>query len=540
MSVRPLAAALLAVLGGLTSPARLAAADPADALAAAIDRHLQADWQARAIQPAAPADDAEFVRRVYLDVVGRAPKVAETREFLADTSPDKRPKLVDRLLTTPGHAAYFAAVTRATWIPNSSTNPQFAGFGFQLEPWLRNHFRENTPADVVVRKLLTVRVQVNNPNANFRFVQGDPSNPDSVALAGFYGANEGRAENLGAAVSRLFLGIKLECAQCHDHPFAPYTKEQFWEFAAFFGEFAPLPPNRPSEVPLAEPQFRLNRLTIPNTQTQVVAKFFDGTDPKWSAERTPRQELAEWLTTPDNAYFAKNLANRTWAHFFGLGIVDPVDEPGDNNQPTHPELLDELGRAFAAGKYDNRVLIRAITRTRAYNLTSKMTHPTQADPRRFARMNVKALTPAQLFDSLVAATGHRENPGLRQNFAAFNPNPGNPRGQFLNRFASTEKPTETSTTILQALLLMNGNFIDNQTALERSEVLAAVLDVPTWDTNRRLEALFLSALARQPTPEELEKFGSYVERGGATGDKREALADVFWVLLNSTEFLFNH
>jgi hypothetical protein len=535
-----MSARLAALLTALAVPAAAPAADPADALAAAIDRHLQADWQARGIQPAAPADDAEFVRRVYLDVVGRAPKVSETREFLDDRSPDKRPKLVDKLLNTPGHAAHFASVTRAMWVPNSSTNPQFAGFGFQLEPWLRERFRENAPADVVVRKLLTVSVRVNSPNMNFRFVQGDPNNPDSLALAGFYGANEGRAENLGAAVSRLFLGIKLECAQCHDHPFAPYTKEQFWEFAAFFGEFAPLPPNRPSENP-TEPQFKLNRLTIPNTQTQVVARFFDGTDPKWSAERTPRQELAEWLTRPDNPYFARNLANRTWAHFFGVGIIDPVDEPGDNNQPTHPELLDELGKAFAAGKYDNRLLIRAITRTRAYNLSSRMTHPTQADARRFARMNVKALTPAQLFDSLVAATGYRENPALRQQpFAAFNPNPGNPRAQFLNRFATTEKPTEASTTILQALLLMNGNFIGDQTALERSEILAAILDVPTWDTNRRLEALFLSALARQPTPEELEKFGSYVERGGATGDKRKALADVFWVLLNSTEFLFNH
>jgi hypothetical protein len=533
--------AILALLGGLTSPARLAAGDPADALAAAIDRHLLADWQARGIQPAATADDAEFVRRVFLDVVGRAPKVAETRAFLADRSPDKRAKLVEKLLTMPGHATHFASVTRSAWIPNSSTNPQFAGFGFQVENWLRDRFRENTPADAVVRRLLTVGVTVPAGNPNFRFVQGNPNDPESQALAGFYSANEGKAENLGAAVSRLFLGIKLECAQCHDHPFAPYTKEQFWEFAAFFAEFSPLPAVRPGFVGPVQPQSRLNRLTIPNTQTQVVARFFDGGDPTWTDARTPRQELAGWLTGRENPYFARNLANRMWAHFFGAGIIDPVDEPGENNQPTHPELLDELGRAFAAGGYDNRLLIRAITRSRAYQLTSRMTHPTQADGRRFARMNVKALTPAQLFDSLVAATGYRENPALRQNgFAAFNPNPGNPRGLFLNRFASTEKPTEANTTILQALLLMNGQFVGDQTGLEKSEVLGAVVDVPGWDTNRRVEALFLAAFARRPGPEELEKFASYVDRGGATGDKKQALADVFWVLLNSTEFLFNH
>src|SRR5581483_11195003 len=140
-------AALLALLGGVTFPARLAAADPADELATAIDRHLQADWRSRGIEPAAPADDAEFVRRVYLDVIGRAPKVAETREFLADRAPDKRAKLVEKLLATPSHANHFASATRAAWIPNSSTNPQFASFGFQIEGWLRDRFRENTPAD---------------------------------------------------------------------------------------------------------------------------------------------------------------------------------------------------------------------------------------------------------------------------------------------------------------------------------------------------------------------------------------------------------
>src|SRR5437588_245708 len=181
---------LAAILAVLAVPAVATAADPADELAAAIDRHLQADWKARGVQPAAPAD-------------------------------------------------------------------------------------------VVVRKLLTAAVRVNNPNMNFRFVQGDPNDPDSVAAAGFYGANEGKAENLVAAVSRLFLGVKLECAQCHDHPFAPYTKEQFWEFAAFFADLNVTPNVRPSAVGPMGPQSDRNRLTIPNTETVVTAKFFDGTDPVW-------------------------------------------------------------------------------------------------------------------------------------------------------------------------------------------------------------------------------------------------------------------
>jgi hypothetical protein len=540
MSVRLRVCALLGVLL-VPAAGRAAEPDPADALAVLIDKHLAADWAARGIRPAAPADDAEFARRVYLDLIGRTPKVSELREFLADADPHKRAALVEKLLGMPSHAAHFAATTRAAWLPQTVTNPQFAGFGFQLENWLKARYRDNTPADVVVRKLVTVPLRVADAGrGGQRFAQAEGNDPDSLALIGFYQANESRPENVGAAVSRLFVGIKLECAQCHDHPFAPYTKEQFWEFAAFFADLNRLPTTRPSEAGPAGPQADKNRLTIPNTDKTVVAKFFDGTDPQWSADRTPRQELAAWLTSPDNPYFAKNLANRTWAHFFGVGITDPVDEPGENNPPSHPQLLDDLGRAFAAGKFDTRLLVRAITRSKAYQLSSRLTHPTQTDPKRFARMNLKGLTPAQLFDSLVAATGFREPGNNRTNqFAGF-ARPGNPRSQFLNRFASSEKVTESNTTILQALMLMNGDFVDGQTGSDRSEILGAVADVPGWDTKQRVEALFLTALARRPSPEELEKFASYVERGGATGDKTKALGDVFWVLLNSPEFLFNH
>jgi hypothetical protein len=513
----------------------------ADTIAEIIDRHLDADWKARGIKPATPADDAEFCRRLYLDLIGRAPKVAELRAFLEDKDPKKREKLVEKLFTLPSHAGHFAASTRTMWLPQSVTNQQFAFFGSQLETFLANRFKENTPADAVVRRVLTANVRANTVvNGNMRFLQPDPNDPESQSLIAFYQANEAKPENAGAAVSRLFLGIKLECAQCHDHPFAPYTKEQFWELAAFFAELNILPNRRPSEAAIKEPQADKNRLNIPNTDKQVVAKFFDGTDPKWNEALTPRQELANWLTRKDNPYFAKNLANRMWAHFFGIGILDPVDEPGENNQPSHPQLMDELGAAFAAAKFNNRVLVRGIVRSRAYQLSSRLSHPTQSNPRSFARMNVKGLTPAQLFDTLVAATGYRENPQFKNPQFAFFPQGNNPRSQFLNRFASTDRPTETSTTILQALMLMNGDFVDSQTAGERAEILGAIVDVPGWDTKKKLDVIFLSALSREPSAEELEKFTSYVDRAGADDKKKKAMGDVFWVLLNSPEFLFNH
>jgi hypothetical protein len=547
MSVRLRVVAVLA----LAAPAAASAAepapapkpkvDPADAIAALIDRHLAADWAARGVRPAAPTDDGEFARRAYLDLIGRAPKVAETRAFIEDPSPGKRAALVERLMTLPGYANHLAAVTRAAWLPQTVSNVQFANAGVQFENWLRTRFRDNTPADEVVRRVLTIKFATNARNPRARFVQpADPADPEASTLVGFYQANEAKAENVGSAASRLFVGVKLECAQCHDHPFAPYTREQFWEFAAFFAELNPTPAARPGAAGPAAPQADKNRIGIPNTEKTIVARFFDGSSPEWSADRLPRQELADWLTRPDNPYFAKNMANRMWAHFFGFGIQDPVDEPGADNPPSHPQLLEDLGRAFAAAGFDNRALIRGITRSKAYQLSSKLTHPSQADPRRFARMSLKGLTPAQLFDSLVAATGHREPGFMRQNQFNFNAQPNNPRSQFLNRFASNERATEATTTILQALMLMNGRFVTDVTSLEKGEVLGAIADVPGWDTNRRVSALFLTAFARLPDPEELERFASYVDRGGSTGDKKRALADVFWVLLNSPEFLFNH
>jgi hypothetical protein len=525
---------------GATEPLPAASGDAVQRLVSRIDQILAKDWEARGILPSEPADDAEFLRRVYLDLIGRAPKASEVRAFLNDRSPKKRAQLVEHLLQLPGHAVYFAEVTRLQWLPQTANNFQLSGFGVQFERWLEAQYRANTPADQVVRRILTLRLTVNNQNPMFRFIQADPNEPEGATIVGFYQANEGRPENLGSAVSRLFLGVKLECAQCHDHPFAPYTRDQFWQFAAFFADLNPLPALRPNFVGPIQPQADRNSLVIPNTDKKVIATFLDGSKPDWSLDRTPREELAAWLVSPQNPYFAMNMANRLWAHFFGIGLLDPVDEPGENNPPSHPELLEELGQAFAAHGFDNRFLIRALTQTKAYQLSSKLTHPGQADPRRFARMNLKGLTPAQLFDSLVAATGFREPVYMRnqRHFGFVQPN--NPRSQFLARFANNERVTETNTTILQALMLMNGQFIGDQTDLSKSEILAAIADMPGWNTHQRVTNLFLTALARPPRPEELERFSSYVDRGGAKGDPKQALADVFWVLLNSPEFLFNH
>ncbi len=300
MSIRLSSAAVLSgltlllahaqALGAERAPEPRSGRDPAGAIAAIIDKHLTADWDARGIIPAETTDDAEFVRRVYLDVLGRAPKASEAREFIADPRTDKRIKLVDRLLKMPGHATYFASFARSQWLPQTVNNFQLAQFGSQFEQWLRNQYLENTPADQMVRRIISVKLTVNNQNPMFRFVQPDPNDPDGFNLTGFYSANEGKPENVGSVVSRLFLGVKLECAQCHDHPFAPYTRDQFWQFAAFFSELSPLAGPRPSFVGPSTPQSDRNTIRIAGTDKKVTATFFDGTNPEWAPER-PRRGL---------------------------------------------------------------------------------------------------------------------------------------------------------------------------------------------------------------------------------------------------------
>ncbi len=507
-------------------------------LTAAIDRHIAADWTARKITPAPAADDAEYVRRVYLDLIGRSPRVSESRAFLDDKSTDKRTRLVERLLGTPAYAAHFAATARADWLPQTLNDFRTQFQGNQFEDWLRRQYAADVPFDEVARKVLTTSVDVGQ-RGRVAFDRPRDGNRDTSEIASFYQANDVKPENLAATVSRVFLGVKLECAQCHDHPFAPYSRDQFWQFAAFFGEFTPLPPISPSFVGPLRPQYESNRLTIPNTTKTVTALFFDGTIPDWSPDRTPRQELSKWLTSAKNPYFARNLANRTWAHFFGTGIVEPIDEPGAENPPSHPGLLDDLTAALVEAKFDQRVLIRAIAASRAYNLTSRQTHETQSDPRRFARMPVRGLTADQIYDSFLAATGARDLSPRNQRF--FDPRNDAGRSAFRNLFnVAAVKTTETQTSILQSLMMMNGRQVTDQTSLASSDVLAAVADAQFLDTEKRVETLFLAALTRKPTPAEREQFASYVERGGPSGDKQKALADVFWVLLNSTEFLFNH
>jgi hypothetical protein len=497
-------------------------------LTARIDLLIAARWAEAGVEPAPRADDATFLRRVYLDLAGRGPSVAEARAFLKDSATDKRERLVEALLASNDYANHFTNVWKILLLPEANAAFQVGVQPAIFELWLRKQFAENKGYDQIVRDLITVPFGDGRGDYNpYR----SERNPTPIS---FYYAKEIKPESLGASTSRLFLGVKLDCAQCHDHPFAKWTRQQFWQFAAFFGGFEV--ETRFGFIQNVREIKDRRELAISGGNKIVQAGFLDGTEPDWKYDVGSRQALAEWMTSPKNRWFARAAANRMWAYFFGTGLVEPVDDLRDDNPASHPELLDELGRQFAAHRFDFKFLIRAITASRAYQATSAADSANPEDPRLFARMALRGLSPEQIFDSLSMATGFREKRGGRRIFFQDD----SLRSEFLKQFASTDKRTEFQTSILQSLMLMNGRFTEEVTSPQRSATLAAVADSPFLSADEKVETLFLAALARPPRADERERLGRYVRTGGVRGDARTALGDVFWVLLNSPEFLLNH
>jgi len=349
-------------------------------------------------------------------------------------------------------------------------------------------------------------------------VRTDPS------PAAFYAAKGGKPETLAADSARAFLGLRLECAQCHNHPFAKWRREEFWGFAAFF---AGVP--QASEDGVARPvreDANRRELTIPGTKTVVKAAHLDHSPPAWRPRADSREVLADWITAPGNPYFARAAVNRVWARFFGAGLIEPVDDLDSTDDPALGGLLDEIAVQFRDHGYDMKYLIRALTATRAYNLSSAAEPSESSSPTPFARMAVRGLSPGQFIDSLAQATGA---------------DVAETRARFLELFADRdERPTEAQTSILQALTLMNGSFVAGATGPETGDVIGALAEAPYLDTAGRVEALYLAALTRRPRPEERALIIKYVDRHKSEADRARALADAFWALLNGPEFRLNH
>jgi hypothetical protein len=498
------------MLSPFLSPILAALLLPADtsldagALSGRIDAHLAARQARDGVRAAPLADDAEFFRRLCLDLVGRIPTVAECKDFLDDDRRDKRARWVDELLDgsdyTGLYAANFATHWRRLLLARAGANARLSAP--KLEAWLARNFQENTPYDRLVRGLLT--------------------GPDGQA---YYRAHDNKPENIAGSTARVFLGVKLECAQCHDdRTGAPWKRTQFWEYAAFFGD-------SPA------------RIQIPDTSTWVEGRFLDGSRPAARAGTPPRALLAEWMTRPDNTWFARAAVNRLWHHFFGIGLIDPVDGLGSADAScSHPELLDELTRQFIAHHFDQKYLIRALVGSRAYQRTSRLSHDSQKDPRHFARAAVRGLRPEQVYQSFLTATGFR--PELASPPSGPDRGFGRPSvaARFLAHFNDPhEEPLAAQTSIQQALFLLNDRLVDDATSLKGSRVLAAVAKAGLErSTAQQVEELYLAVLSRPPRPEESRRLVRYVESDVADRDRTAALCDVFWMLLNSPEFVLQH
>ena len=493
-------------------------ASDAQALTARIDAVLAARWAEAKVRPAAVADDGEFLRRVSLDLIGKIPTAAEARDFLDDPSKGKRLALVERLLDSPAYTTRATEIWRRLLLPEADTEDLARQVAGNFEAWLRKKVIEEAGYDRIVREILTAKLNGRNADAR-RCVRLDPS------PAGYYAAKESKPENLASGVARVFLGIRLECAQCHNHPFASWKREQFWSLAAFFADVPPAAPEN-AVVMRRDPDAAPRReLTIPGTKKVVKATHLDGSTPAWRPRAETREILAEWVTAPDNPYFARAVVNRVWARFFGVGLIEPVDDLDGAAGSELSGLLDELAGQFRAHGYNLKFLIRVLTATRAYNLSSVANQAESTTPM-FASMPVRGLSPGQLFDSLTQATGAE---------------PGDARARFLELFASREeRPVEAETTIIQALTMMNGSYIDGATNPETSQVLGAIVKAPFLDTPGRIETLYLATLTRRPRPDELALLVRFVERRKTADDQAKALADIFWAILNGPEFHLNH
>lgn len=527
LSHQPTSAVLRTLLFGLgllalaVSPCR--AADetvPApEEVSREIDRIFEAAWQKQGVEPASPTDDASFLRRLSLDLTGIIPEVGEVRGFLADPRPDKRAKKVDELLARPRHATHLANQWREILLPRSI--PESTSLAFQN--WMQTRFREGIAYDQFVREILLT------------------SGPLANAPQGLYfAALNSKPSELAASSSRVFLGVQIRCAECHDHPFTEWKQDDFWSYAAFFARV-----RGPSEMGGAadvtdassgEVQNPTTKKTVPPRFLGVAAAKTE-TEPKTdkgSAKLEPRRkQIVDWMTANENPYFARAAANRVWSLLFGRGLVHPVDNLDENNPPSHPEVLNLLAADFARSRFDLQRMFRVLAGTKVYQLASSP----HAEPERlaaYAVMPVRSLSAKQVYDCLVQATGRR------QPAAAENGHVLEQRLEFLKQIeAPTREPTDFQGGIPQTLTMLNGPFVTELTSSWSSDLVAALEDSPFLSRDDRIDTLYLATLTRLPDSRQRSKITSWIDAHAQGKDTTQPLSDLLWGLVNSSEFVLN-
>ncbi|MFM8250294.1 MAG: DUF1549 and DUF1553 domain-containing protein [Planctomycetota bacterium] len=499
-----------------TTPEPATSAEPAArraAMVALIDAELAQGWREQGTQPAKRADDAEFLRRVSLDLTGIIPRLSEAREFLEDPRADKRTRKIDQLLAAPRHATHQANLWRQILLPNGFDAEQI-GSAAGVQNWLRDQFADGVRYDRLVSDFLVATT-------------GNEAGP-----ALFYTSLETKPEKLAAATARIFLGLQIECAECHHHPFDAWKQEQFWGYAAFFARVRQ-PAGRGAMRAIRLEDVEQGEVSLPGTQRTIAPAFPDGSRPVDESIGTRREQLAIWMASRDNPYLAKAAVNRVWAQLFGRGLVEPVDDLSTRNLPSHPELFNSLTAYFVESGFDLVELQRTLAATEGYQLSSHWESKESPPLEQFARSTPRPLTGDQLYDSLVRLIGLPATPSAPGALPLLDER----RRAFLSRWPAPGRAAhEYQAGVLQALQLMNGSDANLLTTPSVSSLLTG-LNSPLFSDQQRVESLFLATLTRLPNDDESRQFSRHLEQ--AT-DKSTALGDLLWALVNSAEFGFNH
>jgi hypothetical protein len=484
-----------------------------------IDTHVHAKLNKLHITPSEVCSDEVFLRRVYIDIVGLLPTTDERTKFLDDQDEKKREKLVDKLLEREDFRDLW--VLKWAELLQIRTINGISPKAIQLyDKWLREKVRKGETIDKVLRELLpAVGGTFENPATNYFQTETTPAQ---------------LAEN----VSQVFLGTRIQCAQCHNHPFDRWTMDDYYGFAAFFGQIGYKNAQDPRELTVFNAGTGETR--HPVGDRLVLPKYLGGVQAKLEKGKDYRAFLADWLVSPENKAFGENLGNIVWEHFFGQGIVNPVDDVRVSNPACNLELLEALGKKVAEYKFDVKKLARDICLSRTYQLSTQRNESNALDERNFSRQKVRRLRAEVLLDVITQVTETTNKlPGLPLGGRAIHmPDTRTPQ-YFLTTFGRSNRSTacscevKTNPTLSQALHLLNGETTNKK--IVEGKVLEKLSETKKTPI-AAAEQLYLRCLGRKPTEEELAKISKKLE---GADDKMQALEDLFWALLNTNEFLFN-
>jgi hypothetical protein len=487
-----------------------------------VDTLALARWKKLGIVPSDLATDSEFVRRVHLDLCGRLPTPDEVRAFLADNQPNRRAKLIDRLLDSPDYAAFFALRWGSILRNASLAGSEQAAYAFH--DWIRDMIARNRPYDEFVRGIVAAAGEWQ----------------DAPAVNWYWQMRDDQLHQPVADTAQVFLGLRLQCAKCHHHPYERWSQEDYYGLAGYFSRLGRKGLGEPP------PYFSERRRTTgeisPTTGKPIEPKQLDGPYLDIPPEQDPRHKLVDWMAEPTNPFFAKALVNRMWGHLMGRGLVDPVDDMRETNPPSNPELLEALAQDFIKQKFDVKHVLRTICNSRTYQLSSTPNDFNKHDKQNHARYYARRVIAEVLHDAVDQACGTRTQFGKmsRQARAVDLPHEGF-GSYFLDVFdrpprsSACECARSGGASLQQVLHLSFSQDLENK--IGRGDGRVAKLVEKKATNEQAVEELYLAAFARIPTAAERQTAIEYLQR---QTDRRRGMEDLLWVLLNTREFMFNH